>query len=176
MTLGTPSARSSREAVVQRPSSTPSPAPVVPPQVESSVGRVIRGTAKVVDGNTVVVGGTVIVLHGADAPEAGQSCLDMRSVPWDCGGKASRQLERMVAGKTLTCVVEEEIPGAVAATCVSGGTDFGKAMVRDGFAVVPEYLAPIHAAEQAEARAAGRGVWVGSFERPEVFRGKMQSP
>jgi len=48
----------------------------------------ITGKAHIIDGDTISIGKTKIRLHGIDAPETKQTCLDHTNTPYMCG-KAS---------------------------------------------------------------------------------------
>lgn len=176
LTMGTPlpgqvdpSLPSSRDAVVQRP------AEESPPAISSGrslVGARLVGRPKVIDGNTLVLQGQVVVLNGADAPELKQTCNDLTGMAWRCGERSAKHLDQLVGDVSIICIGLEDIPGAVAATCRAGNTDFGKAMVRDGMAVVPYWMS-VYRAEQLEARSDMRGVWAGSFVMPWKFRSDL---
>src|SRR5262249_19636035 len=57
------------------------------------------------------------------------------------------------------------------ATCTVGGRDMAEAMVRAGWALdVARYSGGRYAAAEAEARAAKRGIWEGSFAAPASWR------
>ncbi len=50
----------------------------------------------------------------------------------------------------------------------AGETDIGRELVRAGWAVA--LPTPDYAAEEAEARSEGCGLWQGSFQRPDEWR------
>lgn len=178
MTLGRPPSSPtsvSQTPVVQRPQEAPqpigtssasSPSPSALPGPSS-------GLATVFDGNTLVVGGMVFVLNGADAPEPGQVCLDLAGAPWRCGEKAKKRLAEVVGSSSVRCIPLVSVDGGYAATCWSGRDDIASIMVREGLAVVPEGVASSYGSEEGAARAARRGVWSGSFEKPWVLRARM---
>ena len=67
----------------------------------------------------------------------------------------------------VTCVgAERDRYGRLLARCRARGVDVNAAMVRDGHAVA----FGAHQAEEAEAKAAYRGLWAGTFERPQDWR------
>jgi endonuclease YncB( thermonuclease family) len=126
----------------------------------------------VVDGDTLVIGAEHVRLHGIDAPERDQVCRRADGSDYDCGHMAAAQLRREIADHVPACAglyrdrYQREI-----AICTVDGHDVGDAMVRSGWAIdVPYYSGGKYAAAEAEARAAGRGVWAGDFENPAHWR------
>jgi endonuclease YncB( thermonuclease family) len=126
----------------------------------------IVGPARVIDGDSLVVGGTEIRLYGIDAPESRQICT-REGRPWACGSSATSAMRALVENREVRCQARvHDRYGRTVATCSTGATDLGSAMVRDGNAVA--YGA--YHAEEREARNARRGVWSSSFERPSSWR------
>ena len=63
----------------------------------------ITGPARIIDGDTIEIAGERIRLHGIDAPEANQTCLDENGKEWRCGQEATLALITMVGNLTITC-------------------------------------------------------------------------
>lgn len=126
------------------------------------------GRARVLDGDSLALDATEIRLHGIDAPEYRQTCTrDGR--PWACGVEAANALRALTAEREVKCRPREQDRfGRTVAVCYVGDLDLGRAMVRDGLAVA--YGA--YEAEEQEARAARRGLWSSSFERPAEWRSR----
>lgn len=129
------------------------------------------GTVSVTDGDTLDLHGEHLRLHAIDAPESSQVCLDGSGQKYLCGGRAADALDKLVAGRTVTCTVLGKANwGRLTARCAVGGVDLGAAMVTAGWALAyREYGLDYVAAEDA-ARAARRGLWAGTFEEPWAFR------
>ncbi len=115
-----------------------------------------------VDGDTLDVGGLTLRLHGADAPEAEQSCGGADGADWPCGEAAAARLAELVSGGALSCeALDRDNYGRVVARCAAGGRDVAAALVSEGLAWAYVRYSSDYAALEAEARAAHRGVWQG---------------
>lgn len=133
---------------------------------------VITGAAEVIDGNTLIVNDRKLCLWGMDAPDLDQFCLrDGR--PLHCGRAAFAYLHRMAHGQSVTC----QAAGAprddcLPVTCATARfPDLGRAMVWAGRALNDtERTEGPFAAEQEEAKDNRRGLWLGQFDRPWLWR------
>lgn len=129
--------------------------------------RVLVGAARVIDGDSLRLAGEELRLQGLDAPELRQSCTDRAGRPVECGRIARRALEALLARGLVTCEIGKiDRYGRGLATCRQGETDINATLVRDGHAVA--YGG--YRAEEAQAKAASRGIWALRFERPETWR------
>lgn len=126
----------------------------------------------VVDGDSLRAGDRNIRLIGIDAPERAQTCRTASNREWACGAAAAARLSELVARGKVTCTPQgEDRYGRTLAVCAAGDiADLGRTLVREGYAVSYTFDAGGYAAEEDEARAAGRGLWQGAFERPQDFR------
>lgn len=130
-------------------------------------GRSLVGAGEAIDGDSLRLAGEELRLEGIDAPEYRQTCRDPAGQEVACGRQARRALAAMLALGNITCSVSRvDRYGRGLARCRHGDADVGAALVRQGLAVA--YGA--YRAEEEEARAAGRGLWALSFERPEEWR------
>jgi endonuclease YncB( thermonuclease family) len=137
----------------------------------SSVAEVLSGPARLIDGDTIEVGGDPVRLHGIDAPESGQSCTDGGGSRWSCGEEAEDALERMIAGRRVTCEGEDRDGyGRLIAVCRTADGELNRRMVLDGMAVPFTRYSDDYLAEGIEAQKAGRGLHAGAFQLPEDFR------
>lgn len=132
----------------------------------------IVGTARVVDGDTIQVAGTRIRLLGLDAPEQAQLCTDMRTgISVSCGVEARRTLSALLGQDEVSCLAEgEDRYGRLLARCQVQGQDVGAAMVRSGWALAFVRYTHAYEAQEAEARAAGAGLWATHFIPPWTWR------
>jgi len=131
----------------------------------------IVGAAFVADGDTLTIAGTRIRLVDIDAPELEQTCLDAQGRDWPCGRQASAQLRSRVRGHDLSCQPRSRDQyGRTLATCtLPDGTNINAWMVAQGWAVTFDD-ANTYGAQQREATSARRGIWAGSFTRPQEWR------
>jgi endonuclease YncB( thermonuclease family) len=130
--------------------------------------RDITGAAEAVDGDSVRLNGEDLRLKGIDAPELFQTCrVSGRETP--CGREARAALRKLVSSGLVTCIGDErDRYGRLLVVCRVRGIDVNAAMVRDGHAV----SFGGYQAEEADAKAAYRGLWAGEFERPRDWRAR----
>jgi endonuclease YncB( thermonuclease family) len=128
-----------------------------------------RFTAVAIDGDSLRSAGNEIRLYGIDAPELSQTCRDAHGGEWACGRQAHAHLHSIVSRGTLTCTPNgTDRYRRTLATCSAGPVaDIGDAMVRAGFAVS---LSAGYWAAELEARYNKRGIWRGTFDRPQEWR------
>jgi endonuclease YncB( thermonuclease family) len=133
-------------------------------------GGEIAGRVRVIDGDTIVIRATHIRLLGIDAPEADQTCTDTDNRTWRCGQAATRVLIDRIAGRPLACATAGfDRYRRVLATCaLPDGSDVNAWMVQQGWALA--YYSDAYRAQEAEAQAAKRGIWAGTFIPPWVWR------
>lgn len=131
----------------------------------------ITGKSRVIDGDTIDVANRRIRLAGIDAPERAQHCTDASRQPAPCGEISRAALDDLVGQRPVSCVpLELDRYNRVVATCTvagaDGGADLGEVMVTAGQALANgRYAAP-----EAEAKAAKRGIWSGTFDPPAEWR------
>ncbi len=129
------------------------------------------GIYAAIDGDSLRRGDADFRLYGIDAPELHQTCGNRMGGDYDCGREARRALARLVAGRALACrELDEDRYGRKVVRCRDGDRDIGREMVKAGWAIAYLRHSADYAADEAAARAAGRGLWAGSFEEPEDWR------
>ena len=131
----------------------------------------IVGKAWVIDGDTINITGTHIRLDGIDAPESDQPCTDAKGAIWPCGRSATSELRAHIRGEELTCRRKalDKYQRVIAVCTLPDGSDINAWMVREGWAVAYGF-ANTYESEEAQARAAKRGIWAGSFVMPSQWR------
>lgn len=131
----------------------------------------IAGRASVTDGDTVVIGGTRIRLHGIDAPESAQLCQDAAGKDYRCGQVAALALSDRIGESPISCEPRDtDRYGRTVAICRKGADDLNAWMVAQGHAVAYRRYSVDYVEQEAQARAAKRGIWIGSFEDPSEWR------
>jgi endonuclease YncB( thermonuclease family) len=127
-----------------------------------------------IDGDTLrAANGVEYRIFGIDAPELHQSCNEANGKSWLCGRAAKAKLTTLVNRGNVNCEARaKDRFGRVVAVCSAEGVpDLGEALVRDGYAIDLGGAAgnPYRDAE-ADAAAAKRGIWRGTFDRPSDWR------
>jgi endonuclease YncB( thermonuclease family) len=130
----------------------------------------IVGKARVIDGDTIDIAGSRIRLQGIDAPETDQTCTDASKKSWPCGRAATRVLIGFIAGRPLKCETSglDRYRRVIAVCALPDGSDVNAWMVQQGWALA--YYSAAYGSEEAEAHAAKRGIWAGSFMPPWEWR------
>ncbi len=143
----------------------------------SPVEPVIAGDAIVIDGDTLEIGGRRIRLEGIDAPEMAQSCQTSSGSPWRCGLTAQQKLIEITRGQTVACdAAGTDKYGRTLAVCFVEGEDINASLVRQGLARAFVRYSVLYVPQEAEARAAGRGLWQADNIAPWDFRhGRWQT-
>lgn len=116
-------------------------------------------------------------IFAIDAPELHQTCTDAKGKEWECGQAAKRQLAKLISGGDVSCVEQatDKYGRNVAQCSAKGVPDIGEAMVREGYAIdLGRQTGYAYAGAESEARAAGKGIWAGTFQRPGEWR--QQNP
>jgi endonuclease YncB( thermonuclease family) len=138
--------------------------------LQPSLSNRVTFTATAIDGDSLRSAGTEIRILGIDAPELFQTCRDAHGGEWACGRQAHAHLRAIVSRGTLTCTPNgTDRYGRTLAACSAGPVaDIGEAIVRAGYAV--DFMNGRYQAAEAEARAAKRVIWRGTFDRPQDWR------
>lgn len=133
------------------------------------------GSVQVVDGDSLRKGDTDIRLHGIDAPEYRQSCMDKHGAEYSCGKQSANALRGLVQGRDVSCSsVETDRYGRAVAVCKVGGLDINGEMVWLGWAIAYSRHSTSYLRAEAEAKEAKRGIWAGAFEKPEDYRARQR--
>jgi endonuclease YncB( thermonuclease family) len=152
----------------------------------ASVGQPARLTESdgervyVVDGDTLRIGDRTLRLNGMDAVELRQLCRNADGSSWACGLEARDALTEMVAAEGLVCNARGSAGyGRASGDCrTNASTSLAADLVTQGWAVGDKHQSLVRrlvsdgkfAAEEAEAKAAKRGIWRGTFDHPVVWR------
>ena len=132
----------------------------------------ITAPVTVIDGDSLRTGAETIRILNIDAPELHQSCRDEQDRDWPCGRAARKRLAELTAKGDIACTSQgRDRFGRTLATCKAGDVDdIGAVMVREGLAVSFGGETGPYASIEDDARTAKRGLWRGTFERPQAWR------
>lgn len=134
----------------------------------------ITGVASVIDGDTIEVHGQRIRFNGIDAPESRQYCDDAKGFEYPCGRRSAEALDKFLAASRpvqCTFVTWDRYHRFVGDCRRADGTSVAAWMVEHGQALDwPRYSNGAYAAQQAKAKAAKVGLWVGQFDAPWDWR------
>lgn len=129
-----------------------------------------------VDGDSFKSGSYEIRLHGIDAPEYRQTCRDGSNKQQPCGKLARDALSKLIRTRSIKCtIVDRDRYGRQVSVCRDGAIDINREMVRLGWAVAYRKHALNYVSAEREAKAAKRGIWAWSFEKPEEYRSKHRT-
>lgn len=129
------------------------------------------GIVAVIDGDTLDVGGARVRLHGVDAPENAQSCGTGSGAQWACGDWVTQEASLRFAGRKARCeTVDIDRYERIVARCAVDGADIGETLVSEGLALAYVEYSRAYEAQEAEARAARRGIWRGEVQAPWDWR------
>ena len=158
--------------IAGRDAAAPDAVPRPPAQTtRAGKGAGDGGAVRVVDGDTLRIGERRIRLYGIDAPERAQSCATAAGQTYRCGQAATEALTRLLGAGQPDCAERDrDRYGRSVAICTVAGRDINRAMVADGWAVAYRQYSHDYEPDEAAARQARRGVWQGSFERPDQYR------
>ncbi|WP_421424047.1 thermonuclease family protein [Agrobacterium rosae] len=125
----------------------------------------------VVDGDTLDVDGVRYRLHGIDAPEASQTCLDRMASRWDCGQAAITMIKKLTSNGSVTCDARgKDAYDRTLAVCTAGGVEINSEMVRRGMAWAFRRYSLDYARLEDVAAADRVGVWQAETQTPWDYR------
>ena len=130
----------------------------------------LTGQASVIDGDTIEIHGQRIRLFGIDAVESRQRC-SRGGKQWNCGKDSAFALADRIGRSAIDCRgVERDRYDRLVAVCFKGSEDLNRWMVEQGWAVAYRRYSMDYVKAEEAAKAAGRGLWSGSFEMPWDWR------
>ena len=141
-----------------------------------AAAQTFSGPARVIDGDTIVVDSAKIRLHGIDAPEQDQQCT-RNGASWPCGAEATAFLQAAISDDLVICrVTDVDRYSRFVANCSARLVDLNAFLVRQGYALAYRRYSLDYAADEADAEAAGRGLWSGKFVPPWDWRRGVRLP
>lgn len=136
-----------------------------------------RFTARVgvVDGDTLSMGSERLRIHGIDAPEMAQTC-ERPGGRYACGEAARTAMAGILGRGVVACqhLDTDQYRRRIVRCHDDQGRDIGAELVRQGWALAFTRYATDYAAQEAAARGARRGLWVGRFDAPWDWRAQRR--
>jgi endonuclease YncB( thermonuclease family) len=129
------------------------------------------GPAEAIDGDDLAFGPIIVRIHGIDAPEIAQRCVEAGSGRWKCGEAAADRLAELVAGAEVTCEpLDRDAYGRIISRCWVDGVELGAELVGEGLAWAFVRYADDYVGIEARAREAGLCIWQAETEPAWVYR------
>ena len=134
------------------------------------------GPIHVVDGDTIHVGDITVRLHGIDAPEVDQPCLNATGQTWMCGAFVQTEVRALYQGQTADCdEVERDRYGRSVAKCYVNGVDIGENIVLSGWAEAYRQYSMDYDLAEKSAQVREAGLWSGTMQSPSAFRAQQRA-
>ena len=126
------------------------------------------------DGDSLTFGNARYRLHGIDAPELDQVCLDENGGVWACGVEAREQLKGFIGGRQVHCDDKGADPNLpqrrrMGECRVQGGDNFASMAGAAGMGSNFEpYAKGRYKGDEEQARVSLSGLWRGCFSTPQT--------
>jgi len=152
--------------------------PLILVSISAQASILVKGEAKVRSGNDLTIKSVPFHLVTIDAFEPGQQCWGEASAV-DCGARARKALQEIIAGGKVLCMSPGDGPGAEPARCFTRNGWAAQEMVRRGWALVrPDLTYQSEKKElcglEAQAMRLKQGAWRYKFVLPYFFRGEKE--
>ena len=127
---------------------------------------------KIIDGDTIHINKNKIRLHAIDAPETNQTC-NKNSKVWNCGLESTKFLKELIGNNKIECITQgKDRYNRFIGICYKDNLDLNSEMVLNGWAIAYRYYSKDYIEEEEEAKRYKKGIWIGNFEEPYLFRKK----
>ena len=137
----------------------------------SHLGIAAGSELRVIDGDTVQLSSVTYRLHGIDAPEAGQKCIEKDGGQWPCGKVAIKRMQELVSVGNVVCDARgTDGYGRTIAVCRTESIDLGATMISEGLAWAFRKYSLDYVGEETRAHREGLGVWRAESETPWDYR------
>jgi endonuclease YncB( thermonuclease family) len=131
------------------------------------------GKVRIIDGDTIQIGTQKIRLHGIDAPESGQQCIDIDLIHWDCGRAATQVLDNIIGKRGVKCQTKDtDRYGRIVAECFVPGdkVSVNERMVQGGAAWAYRRYSKQYVPAEDRARHSRIGIWKAPNTPPWEWR------
>lgn len=142
----------------------------------SQANQLIISNIRVVDGDTLYAitkdgKKQKLRLHGIDAPELKQFCLDQNNRKYACGQQAKTYLQTLISRQMRCDILDKDRYNRLIARCFHhSGADICAEMVQAGHAIAYLRYSHDYIEQENSAHVAGRGLWQGAFQPPADWR------
>lgn len=136
----------------------------------------VKGPGAAKEGDLVTVKGQEFRLFGIDAPDKGQTCVNVRGQQYDCHALSTRILSLLINNREIECTPRGQSPAAgpkLAICRAENGDDLAYAMVERGMALAYRPLSFDYVSIEARAISFRRGLWGGRVEPPWLWRSRQ---
>ncbi len=134
--------------------------------------KTIFGNANVIDGDTIHINKHKIRLHAIDAPEINQTC-NKNSRVWNCGVESTKFLKELIGNNKIECITQgKDRYNRFIGICYKDNLNLNSEMVLNGWAIAYRYYSKDYVEEEEKAKQEKRGIWIGDFVEPYLFRKK----
>lgn len=155
------------------------PLALAPPS--AALAESVFGTPSITDGDTLRIDEERVRLRDIDSPEKTQPCrMPGGAVPgsppieYECGVRATDHLKELVGGSAVRCdFAQRDHWGRALGTCFPEdypNSDYNRAMVRDGWALVYRKYSDRYIPDEEYARQHKLGMHAGTFQPPWEWR------
>lgn len=128
---------------------------------------------RVVDGDTIVLNSKKIRLHGIDAPETKQKCLNEKNIEYFCGLQATNELKNIINKYQVSCIKKgKDRYGRLVSVCYVNGEDINALLVERGWALAYRKYSKDYVHQENQAKINNIGLWSGKFTFPWDWRSK----
>ena len=133
----------------------------------------LSGKARVIDGDTIELSGERVRLHGIDAPERRQTCVDGNGNSYPCGERATEALREIIGTDSVRCDGDKQDRyHRLIGTCYVGNINVNAEMVLRGWAFAYVRYSKDYIGQESRAMDNHAGMWGGEFIMPWDWRRK----
>ncbi|RPE72054.1 endonuclease YncB(thermonuclease family) [Pacificibacter maritimus] len=133
------------------------------------------GKARIIDGDTLALGAVKVRLHGIDAPELAQTCMDAQGKIWGCGQWSMAALQSLAQDTVQCAQTDVDRYGRIVAVCRAAGVNLNHAMVAHGAAFAYAKYSTDYITAENQARKSSLGLWQGGAQKPAAYRAEKRA-
>ena len=148
---------------------------------QNSFGSIIEGIPRIIDGDSLEIKNNRIRLFGINAPEKKQICQKPYfnifffhfQKKYECGLFVKNQLKKFINGKKIKCISNgKDRYNRHLSICYLKNKDINSWLVKNGYAIAYKKYSKKYILEEKYAKENKLGIWLGAFQKPEIWRKK----